>query len=434
MRNKYKDMLEDGIRRWNPWWAEKENINVLCGIRRDILPEILKIIKLPHIKDIIGVRRSGKTTILYQLIKSFLDEKIKPKDIVFLNFDDSEIDASSFEEILTSIGKINPEIKYLFIDEVQQKNGWERWIRTLYDTKKLKQIFVSGSSASLLSQDIGRVLTGRHITFSIFPFSFKEYLKFFEWKNFNIDFLKYNKNKLLHYQEDYIKNGGFPETIGKTDSERKIILTNIYNDVLSRDISSRFGASYDIIKNLSYHLLSNMSNEFSYRSAANSTGLSVETIEKYLDFLKESFMILTIDAFSYKTKVKFKQNKKIYCIDTGLRNAVSFKFSEDLGRTVENVVFIELKRRNKEVYYWKDKTGKEVDFIIKEGLKIKELIQVCWDVNNKKTKEREVKSLLEAMNEFKLKQGIVITEDYENEKKINGKTIIFIPLWKWLLK
>jgi len=434
MRNKYKDMLEDGIRRWNPWWAEKENINVLCGIRRDILPEILKIIKLPHIKDIIGVRRSGKTTILYQLIKSFLDEKIKPKDIVFLNFDDSEIDASSFEEILTSIGKINPEIKYLFIDEVQQKNDWERWIRTLYDTKKFKQIFVSGSSASLLSQDIGRVLTGRHITFSIFPFSFKEYLKFFEWKNFNIDFLKYNKNKLLHYQEDYIKNGGFPETIGKTDSERKIILTNIYNDVLSRDISSRFGASYDIIKNLSYHLLSNMSNEFSYRSAANSTGLSVETIEKYLDFLKESFMILTIDAFSYKTKVKFKQNKKIYCIDTGLRNAVSFKFSEDLGRTVENVVFIELKRRNKEVYYWKDKTGKEVDFIIKEGLKIKELIQVCWDVNNKKTKEREVKSLLEAMNEFKLKQGIVITEDYENEKKINGKTIIFIPLWKWLLK
>jgi predicted AAA+ superfamily ATPase len=191
-------------------------------------------------------------------------------------------------------------------------------------------------------------------------------LKFIGWEKFDIDFLKYHKNKVLHYQDVYIKNGGFPETIGKTDSERNIILTNIYNDILSRDISSRFGVSYDVIKKISYHLLSNISNEFSYRSIANSTGFSVETIEKYLGFLKESFMVLTLDFFSYKTKIQFKQNKKVYCIDTGLRNTVSFRFSEDVGRLVENVVFIELKRRGKDVYYWKDKTGKEVDFLIKE--------------------------------------------------------------------
>ena len=167
----------------------------------------------------------------------------------------------------------------------------------------------------------------------------------------------------MHYQEAYIKNGGFPETINKTDSERKIILTNVHNDILSRDVSSKFGASYDIVKKISYHLSSNIANEFSYRSIANSTGYSVETIEKYLDFLKESFMLLTLDFFSYKTKIQFKQNKKAYYIDTGLRNAVSLRFSEDIGRLAENAVFIELKRRGKEVYYWKNKAGKEIDFL-----------------------------------------------------------------------
>jgi len=427
-------MLEDGIRRWNPWWAEKETIIVLSGVERDILLEITKTTNLPHIKDIIGVRRSGKTTTMYQIIKSFIAKKITPKDIAFLNFDDSEINTSSFDEILKSLSKINPGIKYLFIDEVQQKSGWERWIRTLYDTKMFKQIFVSGSSASLLSQDIGRVLTGRHLTFSVFPFSFREYLKFIGWENFDINFLEYNKNKLLYHQENYIKNGGFPETIGKTDSEIKIILTNIYNDILSRDISSRFGASYDIIKKISYHLLTNVSRDFSYRSIANSTGLSVETVEKYLGFLNESFMVLTLDFFSYKTKIQFKQNKKAYCIDTGLRNAVSFKFSEDIGRLTENVVFIELKRRGKDVYYWKDKSDREVDFLIKDGLKIKELIQVCWGIENTGTEKREIKSLLEAMEEFKLEHGLVITEDYEAEEMVGKKKIRFIPLWKWLLK
>lgn len=426
-------MLEDGIRRWNPWWAEKESIKILSGVKREILPEILKTINLSHIKDIIGVRRSGKTTTMYQVVKSLLTNGIKPKDIVFLNFDDSEINASSFEDILKSLGKINPDVKYLFVDEVQQKSGWEGWIRTLYDTKMFNQIFVSGSSASLLSRDMGRVLTGRHLTFSIFPFSFKEYLKFTGWEKFDIDFLKYNKNKLLYHQEEYIKNGGFPETLGKTDSERKIILTNIYNDILARDISARFGAYYDIVKKVSYHLLSNVANEFSYRGVANSTGLSVETVEKYLEFLKESFMVLTLDTFSYKTKIQFRQNKKAYCIDTGLRNTISFRFSEDLGRLVENIVFIELKRRGKDIYYWKDKVGKEVDFFVKEGLKVKELIQVCWEIENPDTKKRELKGLMEAMEKFRLKKGLVITEDNEGEEKIRGKTVEYIPLWRWLL-
>jgi hypothetical protein len=362
-------MLEESIRKWNPWWAESESIKRLSGVTRYIITDIKKTLKLKQIKDLIGVRRSGKTTILYQIVKILEENGEKSKNIVFLNFDDIEINSASFDEIIKVIEKINPETRYLFLDEIQQKNGWERWIRSLYDTNKFAQIFISGSSASLLTKDIGRVLTGRHITFTIFPFSFIEYLVFIGWKDFKEDYLEYNKNKILHHLSTYIKGGGFPEVIGKNEFERKITLTNIYNDILARDISARHNVSYEITRKISYHMLSNNSKEFSFRSIANAVDASVETVETHLEYLKESFILLTLNVFSYKTKIQFKKNKKSYCIDTGLRNAVSFKFSEDIGRLVENIVFLEILRRGKEVFFCYNKNQQEVVFIIKDGLK-----------------------------------------------------------------
>jgi hypothetical protein len=416
-------MLEESIRKWNPWWAESESIERLSGVKRYIIKDIKKTLQLRQIKDIIGVRRSGKTTILYQIVKILEENGEKSKNIVFLNFDDIEINSASFDEIIKVIEKINPETRYLFLDEIQQKNGWERWIRSLYDTNKFAQIFISGSSASLLTKDIGRVLTGRHITFTIFPLSFIEYLVFIGWKDF----------KILHHLSTYIKGGGFPEVIGKNEFERKITLTNIYNDILARDISARHNVSYEITRKISYHMLSNNSKEFSFRSIANAVDASVETVETHLEYLKESFILITLNVFSYKTKIQFKQNKKSYCIDTGLRNAVSFKFSEDIGRLVENIVFLEILRRGKEVFFWKNKNQQEVDFIIKDGLKPIQLIQVCWDIKNEKTKKREIEGLLSAMEEFKLKEGVILTEDYEDFEKYMQKEIRFIPLWKWLI-
>jgi len=426
-------MLEESIRKWNPWWADTKSIEKLSGVNRHITNNIKDTLELKQIKDIIGVRRSGKTTTLYQIIKLLEKKHVKPKNIVFLNFDDTEINVAPFDAIIKSIEKINPEINYLFLDEIQQKNGWERWIRTLYDTNRYKQIFVSGSSASILSRDIGRVLTGRHITFTVFPFSFKEYLIFIGWKDFSKDYLKYNKNKILYHLTRYIKGGGFPETIGKNEYQRKIILTNIYNDILARDISARYNVSYDITRKISYHLLSNNSKEFSYRSIANAVDVSVETVEKYLEYLKESFILLTLNVFSHKTKVQFKQNKKSYSIDTGLRNSVSFKFSEDLGRLAENIVFLELLRQRKEVFFWKDKKQQEVDFVVKDGIRPMSLIQVCWTVKNEKTKKREIEGLLSAMDIFNIKKGLILTEDYEEIEKYNQKEIKYLPIWKWLL-
>lgn len=425
-------MLDESIRKWNPWWADVELLTNLLGVQRSITNNITNTFSIPHIKDIIGIRRSGKTTILYQIIKVLITQKINPKNIVFINFDDPGINAAPFEQLIKTIENMNPHVSHMFFDEIQQKKEWERWLRTLYDTKQYQQFFISGSSASLLTQDVGRVLSGRHVTFVVFPLSFEEYLTFVGWNNFSMDYLEYNKNAMLRHLNAYIESGGFPEIIGKNEFQRKLILTNIYNDVLSRDIVSRFNVSYEIVQKVSYHLLSNNGCEFSFRSVAKATGLSIETVEKYLEFLKESFILLTLDVFSYKTKVQFKQNKKIYSIDTGLKNAVSFKFSEDRGRFAENLVFIELKRRGKDVYYWKNSKG-EVDFVIKEGLQPTALIQVCWDITDTKTKKREMNSLLEAMQLFKLKQGIVITEDYSGTEKVDGKIVTFVPLWKWLL-
>jgi hypothetical protein len=425
-------MLEESIRKWNPWWADVALLKDLSGIQRSVTTTITETLSIPHIKDIVGVRRSGKTTTLYQVINLLTTKKIDPKNIMFLNFDDPDIHAVSFEQLIKTMGTINPCISHVFFDEIQQKNEWERWLRMMYDTKKYQQLFISGSSASLLTQDVGRVLTGRHISFIVFPFSFKEYLAFHGLTKFTSEYLEYNRNTILHYLYSYLDGGGFPEVIGKNEYQRKTILTNIYNDVLSRDIASRFNASYDIAQKVGYYVLTNNAREFSFRSIARATDLSIETVEKYLGFLKQSFIILTVDVFSYKTKVQFKQNKKIYCIDTGLRNAVSFKISEDRGRLAENLVFIELKRRRKDVYYWKNGKG-EVDFVVKEGLEPTSLIQVCWDITNEKTKKREIDNLIEAMHTLNLGQGLIITEDYSGEEIAGKKKIRFLPLWRWLL-
>ena len=426
-------MLEEGVRGWNPWWADAGSVAALSGVDREIVKGILAAVSLPHVKDIIGVRRSGKTTAMYQVVKLLISGGVAPKDIVFLNFDDPEINASSFEDIQKALAKLNPDIKYLFIDEVQQKQGWERWIRVIYDTKVFNQVFVSGSSASLLSVDLGRVLTGRHLTFTVFPFSFREVLRFSGLSRFDSNFLLYNQNRLLHHFSEYVKNGGLPEALGRTDAERKIVLTNVYTDILARDICARFGVSSGGVEKVSYHLLSNVANEFSYRSVSRATGLNFATVEKYVGFLRESFLLLTLDFFSYKTKVQFQQNKKAYCIDTGLRNAVSFAFSEDLGRLAENAVLVELRRQGKEVYYWKDKASHEVDFLVREGLKVREMIQVCWNADNPTTKKREIRGLLAGCKEFKLSGGTVLTEDVGGEETIDGITVSYVPLWKWLL-
>lgn len=408
--------MRESIKKWNYWWYNSEKLNKIEWIEREVLKKNLELLNSPHIKDIIGVRRAGKTFLMYQIILELIKQNIKPEEILYLNFDDPE-----FKEIKKTISnalEIKPQIKYLFLDEIQNIKGWENDIRVYYDRNEFKQIFVSGSSASLISKDIGKKLTGRHITTIVTPISFKEYIS----KNV----LDYNdpfqKENIIHYLEKYMLDGGFPETMIDNVETKKSILVNTYNDVLIRDIISRHNADPTIIKNISYYLMTNIGNPFSENSIAKLLNIHPETVKKYLNILEEAFLFYFVKQFSWKIKTQLKKDIKAYSIDVGLRNAVSFKYSEDLGKLAENIVLTELKRRYEEVFFWKE--NREVDFVIKEGNDITAINVTYTD----EIKEREIKGLIEFKETYKNAKLIIITKNLEKE---NG--IKYIPLWKWLL-
>ncbi len=281
------------LRTWNSWWAEGKVRPELKGVERQLKQKLVKSLKLRHVKDIIGPRRCGKTTIFYQMIDELISNGVNPAKIFFINFDDIGLKSADFESLQKAVYSINPYAEYLFLDEVQEKKDWEKWVRRLYDLRKAKQIFVTGSSATLLSKDMGRVLTGRHITFLALPFSFREYLVFLGWTNFGENYLLNEREKLLHYQNKYLLGGGFPEAFEKDASGAKSILTNVFGDIIARDISMRHEINAEKMRLVAYYLLSNYTKEFSLRKIADSTGLNIETVEKYIGFLKDAFLIFS---------------------------------------------------------------------------------------------------------------------------------------------
>lgn len=411
--------MKESIQRWNIWWENPQEIKKYIGTERKTLTQIQTLLDTPHIKDIIGVRRCGKTVLMYQIISKLLESNINVKNILYLNFDDPEL--TDLEEVIKTSLHINPDISHVFLDEIQNVKEWEKIIRVHYDRKKFKQIFVSGSSASLISRDVGRTLTGRHVTTVLTPFSFKEYLI-----NYQIEKPEEisKREKLMHYLENYLKNGGFPETINKDQLISNSILLDLYNDILSRDIVSRFDADSDIVKKIGYYFMTNIGTLFSYNSVARALDIHYETVKKYMPYFKEVFLFYIVPFFSWKIKTTIKKDMKCYSIDVGLRNAVSLKFSEDLGKLAENTVLIELKRRGKEVYFWKGK--REVDFIIREQ---SDLIAINVTFTDD-IAEREKEGLLEFKEKYKNVDLIIITKELEH---IDSNGIKYIPLWRWLL-
>ena len=412
--------MKESIRRWNVWWENPQEIKKFIGMERVILPQMLRELEIPHIKDIIGVRRCGKTVLMYQMISKLMEQGIEPGNILYLNFDDPEL--ADLEKAITASLHINPDISHVFLDEIQNEKEWERRIRVYYDRKRFRQIFVSGSSASLISRDIGRTLTGRHITKILAPFSFREYL--IQQRIERPEDIS-NREKVIHHLENYFKNGGFPETIGTDSLTSKTILVDLYNDILSRDIVSRFDADLDIVKRIGYYLMTNISANFSYNSVARSLNLHYDTVKKYIPYFEEVFLLFVVPFFSWKIKTTVKKEMKCYSIDTGLRNAVSFKFSNDSGRSAENVVLVELKRRGKDVFFWKGK--REVDFVIREGSSLTAVNVTYTDDISRREKE----GLLEFKKIYRDARILLLTKELE---KTDENGIKYVPLWKWLLK
>ena len=425
-------MVIEALSEWNHWWRSKSVEKDLIGKERIMLKELVRTMQLREIKLIIGVRRSGKSTLFYQLIDKLINSNINPEEILLINFEDDVLANKSLSEIFDSYqSNINPDIKpYIFLDEVHRCKEWVPFLRKLYDLRKTKQIFITDSSSEFVKSEYARVLTGRNISLPIFPLSFKEYL---EWKNikFSRHLSREEINKINNGLSHFLRWGGFPEVFFKDSAFKKKLLTEYFSDIIYKDIIGRYNVSYAKIKPLADFCISNIAVLFSPRKYSRTFGLSLESINTYLGYFIEVSLFYFLPRYSESIKAQQLSPKKVYICDVGFFNNIGFRFSENIGRVYENVVFIELKRTDKDLYYWKNKY--ECDFLVKEGIRVKEAIQVCFNLTND-NKEREINGLLEVLKKFKLKRGLLITNNYEHEHKIKNKLIKFMPLWKWLLE
>ncbi len=413
----------------------------------DIMPRESRIGSGNLISDVVGIRRCGKTFLMFAKIKELLKD-VDKKSTIYINFENrklfppkqeyfNELVEFIYSENLLEKGKV-----YVFFDEVQRIDGWEKFARSIYDEFKGKiKIFVSGSSANLLSRDYGSLLTGRHITTTLLPLTFKEFLVF---KGYNTREVVTEKGRanIRKFLEEYLQFGGFPEVVLSQNKEQ--ILSQLFNDILSRDILTRTVRKENILEEFAYYLAGNITSLLSFNKMADyfkSRGIkvSVQTLENYFWLIRNSFLFFDNLIFSYKIKDQFQNPRKIYCIDNGLANLIGFKFSKDYGKLYENAVFLKLKKdsidnASVKIHYWKNPQHEEVDFVVKEGTKINLLVQVCFNIQNSETKKREIKALLKASEELKCKKLLVITDNHEAEESVEGRNVNFIPLWKWLLE
>ena len=376
---------------------------------------------------ITGVRRCGKSVFLSQIINNFFDK------YYYVNFEDERLanfELQDFNKLYEICIELFGKADTFFLDEVQNIAGWEKWARRMYDDNF--KFFITGSNAKLLSKELATLLTGRHLQLSIFPFSFREFLSFhkFDLKKEDI-YITERRAIIGKYFSEYLRSGGFPEYLKYSQVE---ILQEYFNDIIQRDIVERYKIkNIKQLKELARYLITNTGNLTTYNQLKKICEIkSVNTIINYFYYLENAYLMFRVPYFSYSLKKQSVNPFKVFAIDIGLRNSIGFKFSRDLGRIYETIAAIELKRKNREIYYWKNVHHEEVDFIIKEN-NIKQLIQVCYNINDINTKERELRALIKASKELKCNNLLVITEDYEAQEKNNGKKIKFIPLWKWLI-
>jgi len=435
---------------------ERERINVaLKEWEEKVLPEVKErsvnfelFTKLDHIIDIVGVRRSGKTYLMYMVIKKLFESGLDKNSIVYINFENKvlyPLNDKLLDELLNYFFEKKSKKIFLFLDEIHNVKGWERWARSVYDEYKGKiKLVVSGSTSKIMSDKVSSLLTGRHVPVKLLPLSFKEFLDF-KGFTFSLSDLKYSKRKNIEIRklfEEYMKFGGFPEVALTNEGMKMDILRAYYEDILYKDVVEKFKVrEISVLENFIKFLFSNISSYFSFKRSQeylNSIGVrtSTRTLLKYVSILEETFLFFFLPIFTRKVKNILKYPRKIYCVDVGLRN-VTNPFSEDFGKICENIVFLGLKRKSFKqpsisVNYWKDEHGNEVDFVVMERNKAVELIQVSWKIDEE-SKKREVRSLVRAMEEFGLKEAKVLTFDFEAEEKVGKRKIHFIPVCKWLL-
>jgi predicted AAA+ superfamily ATPase len=405
--------------------------------RKEYLNRFEDYLKIPSTTvALTGVRRSGKTYLCRQMIKRLMERGMNPRSMIFINLEDPALEPYLGTQLLIDIYEtylhyLKPEGPiYFFIDEAQTIKGWERWVRSMIETNPDVKIIVTGSSSEIMSQELSSLLTGRFMELRILPFGFPEFLGF-------RDSLEkvWNEKEMQRELLEYMEVGGYPQVqcIENRDLKDEF-LKELFHSTINRDIVNRFGVrEVHKLKSLVTLLLNNISNLTSVtkmKNSMNSAGIKISsaTVNEYFSYLSESLIFTFIPIISYKAKDIEQYPKKLYCIDTGMVRSVKSPKRMDLGSLAENIVAMELLRRypKDEIFYWNGKG--EVDFVVVSGDR-KQLIQVCWDMKDPKTRKREIKALFEAEKELGEAEKLIFSRDgSETEPGIE-----IHPLWKWLL-
>ena len=419
---------------------------------RELPPIVERTTPLPGLPGkadvVVGMRRSGKTFLLFQQIRRLLDDGVPRDRILYLNFEDERLlpwSTSDLDQVPTSFFRRYPASRgercWFFFDEIQNVPNWERFVRRLLDDGKITLV-LTGSSSRLLSREIATSLRGRSLQTELLPFSFAESLRFG-----NIEVPKRwpppqgLRAKLEHHFETYLEVGGFPEVQALTPDLRRRVLRDYIDVVILRDVAERHGVeNLQALRALQRSLLSNPAGRFSIHRIHNdlkSQGLRVskDSLHDYLDYFEEAFLLFTVTIASRSIRVRRSNPRKCYPVDPALSTALSFQASQNTGHLLETLVYLELRRRQYQPAYVQTRSGYEVDFLAEPLLGERKLFQVCADLSSDTTRERELRALEEAMEEYDLDQGFVITQHQtENVDLKNGRQVHIVPAWRWLLE
>lgn len=426
---------------WNFW--DREVPSDFTGHPRDLTEKIRAIATGREVVAIIGVRRCGKTTILFQLMQALDKDGVDRRDILYVNLEDHRfalhLDIALLDSIVSFYKEeVNPAgPRYIFLDEAQEIPGWERWVRSFYDRNPSIRIFVTGSSSSMMATDLSTLLTGRNLTFLARPFSFMEHLSFFGIEITPspdpIEAYKKNlkKRDVLSFQlREYMESGGFPEPLKSEDRlRRNILLQQYFDNILAKDIVQRHKLRNSrLLKDLALVLMSDISNLISFGRAARALGTSASSVRSLLDHIEESKLITTSRFFSFSAResVSVQKPRKVYVVDTGLRNAVIARHSPDFGRTAENLVHNHLVYLGQHPTYWRDEV--EVDFVLGRSKPVP--INVCFA---EEIPEREVRGLKKFNERFGNDMSWIITKSAFGKKKYSDLESTLCPLWAFLL-
>lgn len=428
-------MFEKVLVEQNPHWEGKKPET---GIPRTLLTTILSFLENKQVLIITGIRRAGKSYLQKQLLAHLLKTQ-KPQNILYLNlenpyFEEYRDKAITLEKIFEEYLALTDATGtiYLLLDEVQFFTHWQVFVKAKYEMKKVKFI-LTGSNAWLLSSEFITMLSGRCFTFELFPFHFREFLSAKNISLFTKRDVIAHENNIKKSCTEYIEWGGFPDVVlASSLEEKKELLTMYYKNIVFQDVIPRFQISnFRETEELTHYLLSNTGKIFSYHRLSTLVNLSDKTIKEYIKYFSQAYLLFEVCKYDPSLRKQLLNPKKVYSGDVGLSMIHGFHFSPDRGRALENIVFLELKRRGKMVYYY-NKHG-ECDFVVKDGSRVINAIQVCERLTED-NKDREITGIREVLQEHGLTKGTIITREQEDVLHYGKYTILVLPLWKWLLQ